>query len=188
ATLLIHPGDENMHDSKLQRNCWIAIVLIAAAGGSAVSQEVRDLTSIDPTEEELIEILKPKAELDDLGSARGLGVKVRAKCSLKNAGRSRGLGLKPISDVAAIQVRFAFNSVAILPEASHNLDILGKALTSQTLAPSCFQIKGHTDNVGSDAYNDRLSQDRAAAVVRYLTTHFGVDPDRLDAVGFGEHQ
>ncbi|HSS49997.1 MAG TPA: OmpA family protein [Thermoanaerobaculia bacterium] len=179
-----------MFDHKQNRRPWIAALLLAAAAaGSGMAQEVKDLTSSDPTEEQLIEILKPKAEADGV---RGIGVtaKPRAKCSLKQTGGTRGIGvsLKPISDVAAIHIQFAFNSAEIAAEASTALDRLGKALTSPMLSPSCFQIKGHTDSIGSDRYNDRLSQRRAEAVLRYLTTHFTIEPDRLDAIGLGKNQ
>lgn len=176
-----------MHEKKTRGRRWLVTVLIAAAAGSgAAAQEVRDFTSSDPTEEQLIEILKPKAELDDLGGARGIGMAPRPKCNIKKAGGSRGIGLKPISDVAAIRVHFAYNSVEILPDARTSLDTLGKALASRTLSASCFQIMGHTDSMGSGSYNDRLSHRRAEAVVRYLTEHFGIEAERLDAVGFGE--
>ncbi|HWV39449.1 MAG TPA: OmpA family protein [Vulgatibacter sp.] len=46
------------------------------------------------------------------------------------------------------------------------------------------RIEGHTDSVGSAAYNRTLSQRRAAAVLRYLVTK-GVARDRLEAKGFG---
>jgi outer membrane protein OmpA-like peptidoglycan-associated protein len=177
-----------MFNRKQNQRSWIAALLLAAAAvGSGVAQEVKDLTSSDPTEEQLIEILKPKAEADGV---RGIGitVKPRMKCSLKQAGGTRGVGLKPISDVAALHIQFAFNSAEIAPDASILLDRLGKALTNPTLAPSCFQIKGHTDSIGSDNYNNRLSQRRAEAVLRYLTTHFSIEPDRLDAVGLGKRQ
>ena len=47
------------------------------------------------------------------------------------------------------------------------------------------EIDGHTDSVGSEAYNQRLSQARAQAVVEYLVKH-GISIDRLVAKGFGE--
>ena len=47
------------------------------------------------------------------------------------------------------------------------------------------EIDGHTDSVGSEAYNMRLSQARARAVVEYLVKH-GINRDRLVAKGFGE--
>lgn len=48
-----------------------------------------------------------------------------------------------------------------------------------------IQIAGHTDNVGSDASNLQLSQQRANSVRTYLASA-GVAPQRMQAVGFGE--
>jgi outer membrane protein OmpA-like peptidoglycan-associated protein len=177
-----------MFDRKQNRRFWItAVCLAATAAGTGLAQEVKDLTNGDPTEEQLIEVLKPKAEADGV---RGIGLRAKPgpKCTIKQTGGTRGIGLKPISDVAAIHIPFAFNSAEIQPEASILLDRLGKALTSATLAPSCFQVRGHTDNIGSDGYNDRLSQRRADAVLNYLTAHFHIEPDRLDAIGRGKRQ
>ncbi len=46
-------------------------------------------------------------------------------------------------------------------------------------------VVGHTDSSGSDAYNMKLSQDRATSVTTYLAAH-GVAPSRLTATGQGE--
>jgi len=51
--------------------------------------------------------------------------------------------------------------------------------------PLCVTIEGHTDSIGSDAYNQRLSERRAAAVKQYLVSK-GVGADRLTTVGRGE--
>ncbi len=48
-----------------------------------------------------------------------------------------------------------------------------------------IRIEGHTDSRGDDAYNLKLSQERAAAVRTYLVEH-GVAAKRLSSVGFGE--
>ncbi|PRP67545.1 OmpA family protein [Nonlabens agnitus] len=48
-----------------------------------------------------------------------------------------------------------------------------------------FSIDGHTDSQGSEAYNQKLSEERANSVLRYLVNG-GIDPDRLSAEGFGE--
>jgi len=50
-----------------------------------------------------------------------------------------------------------------------------------------IKIEGHTDSVGSNAMNLKLSQSRAEAVVKYLVKK-GVDASRLSAQGFGEEQ
>jgi OmpA-OmpF porin, OOP family len=46
-------------------------------------------------------------------------------------------------------------------------------------------IEGHTDSIGSESYNQRLSERRALAVKHYLVSR-GVAGDRLDTVGYGE--
>jgi outer membrane protein OmpA-like peptidoglycan-associated protein len=50
------------------------------------------------------------------------------------------------------------------------------------------EIQGHTDNVGSDEYNQRLSERRAYAVVNFMVQHGGIDTRRLAARGYGEGQ
>ena len=50
-----------------------------------------------------------------------------------------------------------------------------------------LEVQGHTDNVGGDAYNMKLSQARAEAVRTYLATR-GIAASRLVAKGYGFHQ
>ena len=49
------------------------------------------------------------------------------------------------------------------------------------------EIAGHTDDRGSDAYNQKLSENRAKAVYDYLTSH-GISKSRLSYKGYGESQ
>jgi len=62
----------------------------------------------------------------------------------------------------------------------------GQALSSDALAGYYFEIAGHTDNVGSEEKNLRLSQDRAKAIKQFLINYYGISPDRLFARGYGE--
>ncbi|MBN1578528.1 MAG: OmpA family protein, partial [Chitinispirillaceae bacterium] len=48
-----------------------------------------------------------------------------------------------------------------------------------------LEIRGHTDNIGSEELNQRISQARADAVMQYLIQR-GIDSSRLQAIGFGE--
>ena len=89
---------------------------------------------------------------------------------------------------ASITVTFASGSWQITPEAERALAPLGRALASQELAAFRFRIEGHTDAVGDAASNQALSERRAAAVRDYLIAKFGVEPQRLVAVGLGETQ
>src|SRR5690606_28140791 len=47
-------------------------------------------------------------------------------------------------------------------------------------------VEGHTDSVGTDAYNQRLSERRANAVRDVLVNQHGLDSSRIEAVGYGE--
>lgn len=89
---------------------------------------------------------------------------------------------------ASITVTFGSGSWALTPDAERALAPLGRALASSDLAAFRFRIEGHTDNVGDPATNQALSERRAAAVREYLIAKFGVDPNRLVAVGLGETQ
>ena len=46
-------------------------------------------------------------------------------------------------------------------------------------------VEGHTDSVGPDAYNQKLSERRANAVKQVLTQQYGVESSRVDSVGYG---
>jgi OOP family OmpA-OmpF porin len=64
--------------------------------------------------------------------------------------------------------------------------MLGKVLTAPQYRAYRVQVEGHTDNIGSDAYNQRLSEKRAQSVKRYLIHHFSIPSDRLVVKGLGE--
>lgn len=49
-------------------------------------------------------------------------------------------------------------------------------------------LEGHTDDRGSEAYNQQLSEKRAAAVAKVLVDRFGIDQSRVSSEGYGESQ
>jgi len=84
-----------------------------------------------------------------------------------------------------LPIFFEFNSATLAPDGRALLDKVGAALSSDELATFRFSVEGHTDSVGSDAYNKSLSMQRAEAVKTYLLAQ-GVPSDRLQIVGRGE--
>jgi outer membrane protein OmpA-like peptidoglycan-associated protein len=85
----------------------------------------------------------------------------------------------------SLPVRFAFDSADILPAARTQLDALADGI--KLLEPnSIVTVEGHTDGVGSDAYNLALSRSRARAVRDYLVQRHGIEAARLKTVGYGE--
>ncbi len=93
----------------------------------------------------------------------------------------------PVADPGGFDllITFELGSDALTSQAQTNLQEFAKALTDPALGAAKFRIEGHTDASGSADFNNALSERRAASVVSYLT-ELGVDPARLEAVGFGE--
>jgi outer membrane protein OmpA-like peptidoglycan-associated protein len=103
-------------------------------------------------------------------------------------------GIKPLAEVAAEtayadvpMITFEFGSAELTTGARQVLDQLAAALQSQQLSSSRFLLEGYTDAVGSDAYNQALSERRARAARDYLATR-QIGAARLDAVGKGESE
>jgi flagellar motor protein MotB len=80
---------------------------------------------------------------------------------------------------------FDFNKATIRPESESELERLTKLLNDVPTLK--IEISGHTDNVGSALYNQKLSEERAKAVVDYLIAK-GIDPSRLTYAGYGFEQ
>ena len=92
------------------------------------------------------------------------------------------------NDFIDMRVHFEFDSDTLTAEAHEALDELAEAIKSSVLADYRFRLEGHTDAKGSDAYNQDLSDRRAASVSRYLTGAHGIDAGRLESIGYGESQ
>ena len=87
-----------------------------------------------------------------------------------------------------IEVYFDFDSAALKPKAIEQLKPLGEALSSAELGSGRYLIIGHTDAKGSAAYNQKLSEQRAASVRKYLAQRFRLHPNTLVSIGLGETQ
>jgi len=85
-----------------------------------------------------------------------------------------------------LEVYFDFNSAAITSVAEPQLDELGAALTDPRLKGATISIGGHTDAVGGDAFNKRLSERRAAMIKEYLVDNFQLSPSNLRTIGYGK--
>lgn len=100
----------------------------------------------------------------------------------------KNIALKKVAVGAKIILRnifFDFDKSSLRPESTAELERLIALLNE--LSHMRIEISGHTDNKGSDEYNQKLSQSRAKAVVDYLVAH-GIDAKRLEFKGYGEAQ
>jgi outer membrane protein OmpA-like peptidoglycan-associated protein len=90
---------------------------------------------------------------------------------------------KPAID---LEINFDFNSAAITSKAEPQLDELGAALSDPKLKGATISINGHTDGVGGDAFNKKLSERRAAMIKQYLVDNFRLSAANLRTVGYGK--
>lgn len=79
---------------------------------------------------------------------------------------------------------FGFNEAALTPRSQRQLQIVAELLKA---SHGHLNISGHTDDVGSEAYNQKLSERRAEAV-REALIGFGVEPEQVSAEGLGKSQ
>jgi outer membrane protein OmpA-like peptidoglycan-associated protein len=85
-----------------------------------------------------------------------------------------------------LEIHFDYNSAAISKASVTAVQELGKALSNPTLKGSTFVVAGHTDGIGSDAFNQDLSERRADTIKKYLVQNFGINGSDLVTVGYGK--
>ncbi|SEE20169.1 OmpA family protein [Bradyrhizobium erythrophlei] len=148
---------------------------------------------------QILNALKPKS------ATRGLsaGTQVDPAASAKEASflntvrnrqtRSLSLGERQeIADIAAnkpkidLEIHFDYNSAEIAKGSTQAVQELGKALSDASMKGSTFVVAGHTDAIGSEAYNQDLSERRADTIKNYLVERYGLNGSDLVTVGYGK--
>jgi len=102
--------------------------------------------------------------------------------SAEKAARGKILWTTTLSDDS---VKFSFDGDKVPEGAQAILDELGSKVKSLDKAVY-LEIEGHTDNIGSDAYNEHLAEMRAQAVRNYLAEHAGIPLHAMSIISFGE--
>ncbi|MFN4076187.1 MAG: OmpA family protein [Cloacibacterium sp.] len=87
------------------------------------------------------------------------------------------------TEVALKDILFNFNKATLRPESEPKLDLAAKYI--KEFNGGQYLVVGHTDKKGSEAYNLKLSRERAAAVVKALEAR-GVKAEQLKSKGVGE--
>jgi len=148
---------------------------------------------------QILNALKPKS------ATRGLsaGTQVDPAASAKEASflntvrnrQSRSLSLGERQEIAEItagkpkidlEIHFDYNSADISKGSTEAVQELGKALSDASMKGSTFVLAGHTDAIGSEAYNQGLSERRADTIKKYLVEHYGLNGSDLVTVGYGK--
>ena len=91
----------------------------------------------------------------------------------------------PVAEVVRVEldVKFDFDKSVVKPNSY--ADVQNLADFMKQYPQTTTVVEGHTDSVGPDAYNQKLSQRRADAVKQVLVKD-GIDAGRVSSVGYGE--
>lgn len=157
---------------------WVMALGLAGSLAAQAQTAAPVLKNSQVTEDVLIdalEIAPPPLPEGASGTTRALRPSLRPMAATKPAGPGK----------ASLLITFATGSSDLSAETIKVLEKVAKALQSDRLAGFAFRIEGHADPRGAADANQKLSQERAQAVVTYLTAKLGVLPDRLQPVGKG---
>src|ERR1700681_2963166 len=144
--------------------------------------------------DQILNALQPKPLTRGLSAGPQTDPAVEAKQirfvdTLRNR-KTRSLSLVEREEIAEIastkpkidlDIQFDYNSAQISTTSMPSVQALGKALTNANLKGSTFVVAGHTDAIGSEAYNQDLSERRADTIKRYLTDKYGLSGSDLVA-------
>jgi OOP family OmpA-OmpF porin len=125
---------------------------------------------------------------DPAGCACDKDLLPKEKCEPKkaadDAGRGKG-GLVGDKITLAADALFDFNKATLRPEGKQKLDEL--VTKAKGIKLEVIIAVGHADRIGTDAYNQKLSEKRAAAVKTYLVSK-GIEANRVYTEGKGKKQ
>ncbi|MEZ5835544.1 MAG: OmpA family protein [Geminicoccaceae bacterium] len=201
--------------SRQGRSTFRHLVLSTVAGASMMLgfQQVADAGEIYlfndqvPTADEIAQIMFPQAaprtrglQVGGEGAApiRTRGIRFETPPAEAAAAAPPAVGTQqasheddaattvPKGSSVAFNITFAFNSAELTDADLPALEQLGAALMSPQARDKRVVIAGFADASGDAAYNQRLSEARANSVLNYLVGRFGVSPDQLQTVGYGE--
>jgi outer membrane protein OmpA-like peptidoglycan-associated protein len=145
-------------------------MILAATLGGVLLVAATDLAPAQqPTREEIIESLRAKT---------------LTRCPRFDP--TAGCGVAPAESID--EIRFGRGSAALGATAISHLATLGPRLAKSDAKAVPLLVVGHADARGSDDYNQRLSERRAAAVKRFLVARFKLSENSVMASGRGRMQ
>ncbi len=167
-----NPNDPNHTRNNALIGAGIGVVAGLLSGGNAVERRQRAMVGAG------------------VGGLAGAGVGAyqdRQEAALRRDLEGSGVDVVRQGDNITLNmpgnVTFAFDSSNLQTQFYPVLNNVAGTLTQYD--QTVIEVAGHTDSVGSDAYNQKLSEQRANSVAAYLGGH-GVNQQRMIIVGAGE--
>jgi len=170
-----------------------AVAADAAARAAAEGRQVAEAQTAEARQQ-------ADAARQDAGSARETAARAQAEAerirkkaeaevnrletALGQIAETRRTALGLVMNLGSDYLKFEFDKADLRPEDKELLSrVAGILMTSEDFTVS---VNGHTDDVGTDAYNQKLSERRAESVKNWLTTKESLDGSRMTTKGWGE--
>jgi outer membrane protein OmpA-like peptidoglycan-associated protein len=183
--------------TRLHRFSGLKVIALSAALSMTAGLAIADSKNI--SSDQILNALQPKQLTRGMSAGPQGDPAVKAReisfiKTLRNR-KTRSLSLGEREEILAItsdkpkidlDIQFDYNSDKITTTSMPSVQALGKALSDANLKGSTFVVAGHTDAIGSDAYNQDLSERRADTIKRYLADKYGINGSDLVTVGYGK--
>lgn len=177
----------------------IQLTMVSLLAINGVFADEKDFGTVTPSEAEIIQHFKtsvpkthdtplPDDDYQDVSESDLRNVRGLKKINIVDKMVSEKTKTPAPKEEKAIslQVLFGYDSASLTPDAKSQLAPIGRALASGELKHLKFKIEGHTDIIGSDAYNLDLSRRRAHSVKQYLIDQYSIASSALEIEGKGE--
>jgi outer membrane protein OmpA-like peptidoglycan-associated protein len=183
--------------TRLHRFSGLKVIALSAALSMTAGLAIADSKNV--SSDQILNALQPKQLTRGMSAGPQGDPAVKAReisfiKTLRNR-KTRSLSLGEREEILAItsdkpkidlDIQFDYNSDKITTTSMPFVQALGKALSDANLKGSTFVVAGHTDAIGSDAYNQDLSERRADTIKRYLADKYGINGSDLVTVGYGK--
>ena len=183
------------------RRSFTAVLSLLALGAAFSFGLGKAVAADDVTEDQIVRALAPAKKPLTRGLSAGpqadpaavaaegrfvQTIRGRATRSLSSSEREEIATIAQDKPTIDLEITFDYNSANISAKSMPSVQALGRALINPDLKGSTFIVAGHTDAVGSEAYNQDLSERRADSIKRYLVDKFSIPGADLVTVGYGK--
>ena len=183
--------------TRLHRFSSLKAIALSAALSMTAGLAIADGKNV--SSDQILNALQPKQLTRGMSAGPQGDPAVKAReisfiKTLRNR-KTRSLSLGEREEILAItsdkpkidlDIQFDYNSDKITTTSMPSVQALGEALSDANLKGSTFVVAGHTDAIGSEAYNQDLSERRADTIKRYLTEKYGINGTDLVTIGYGK--
>lgn len=102
------------------------------------------------------------------------------------AAPAKPLPIPVLEEKVSLELEVLFDNDKAIIKPEYFNEVAEVANFMKNYANTTAVIEGHTDSNASDSYNQKLSERRANAVKNMMINQFGIEPNRLSAIGYGE--